>query len=87
MSLTTFFEGIQEFAEDVLFAPFNSLAETELSNWWLANGINWIFMFICIAALTYWMFELKKYNAEDTEKREAKAHGFLGKNSEIESRL
>lgn len=87
MSLTTLFEGIQEFSEDVLFAPFNSLAETELSNWWLSNGLNWFFMLICISALTYWMFQLKKHNAEGTEQREAKAHGFLGKDSELDSSL
>ena len=87
MSLRSFFEGIEEAAEALLFAPFNALAELELSNWWLANGLNWIFMLICAAALVYWMFELKKYNENDTEYREAKAHGFLGKDSELESRL
>ena len=87
MSLTSLFEGIQEFAEDVLFTPFNALAETELSSWFIANGINWVFMFICISALTYWMLQLNKYNAEGTEQREAKAHGFLGKDSELDSSL
>lgn len=87
MSLTGFFEGIQEFAEGVLFAPFNALAETELANWWLANGVNWIFMIICCAAIVYWILEIKKYDAEDTENREAKAHGFLGKESDLEHNL
>lgn len=87
MSLTGFFEGIQEFAEGVLFAPFNALAETELANWWLANGVNWIFMIICCAAIVYWILEIKKYDAEDTEDREAKAHGFLGKESDLEHNL
>ncbi len=87
MSLRSFFEAIEDAAEAVLFAPFNALAELELSNWWLANGLNWIFMLICAAALVYWMLELKKYNDNDTEYREAKAHGFLGKDSELDSRL
>ncbi|TVZ52674.1 DUF6341 family protein [Dokdonia sp. Hel_I_53] len=87
MSLTSFFEAIEDAAEAVLFAPFNALAELELSNWWLANGLNWIFMLICAAALVYWMLELKKYNDNDTEYREAKAHSFLGKDSELDSRL
>jgi len=87
MSLRSLFEGIQEFSDDVLFAPFRSLAELELSNWWVANGLNWIFMIICVAALTYWMIQLKKYNDNDTEYREAKAHGFLGKGSELDSHL
>jgi hypothetical protein len=87
MSLKGFFEGIQNFAEEVLFAPFNALAETELANWWLANGINWIFMLICCAAIVYWMLQLKNFNANDEEDREAKAHGFLGKNSDLEHNL
>ncbi len=87
MSLSGFFEGIQEFAEEVLFAPFNALAETELVNWWAANGINWIFMLICCAAIVYWILEIKKYDADDTEYREAKAHGFLGKDSELDSSI
>lgn len=87
MSLEGFFTGIQEFAEGVLFAPFNALAETELSNWWLANGMNWFFMLICAVAIVYWMRELKKYDNEGTEDYEAKAHGFLGKDSDLEHRL
>ncbi len=83
MSLKGLFEGIQEFAEEVLFAPFNALAETELANWWAASGINWIFMVICCVAIVYWMLELKKYNANDNEDREAKAHGFLGEDSDL----
>lgn len=87
MGLRTLFESIQEFSDDVILAPFKSLAELELSNWWMANGLNWVFMLICGAALTYWMLELKKYNANDEEYREAKAHGFLGKDSELDSSL
>lgn len=87
MSLRGFFEGIQEFAENVLFAPFNGLAETELANWWLANGINWLFMIICSAAIVYWMLQLKSFNESGEEDREAKAHGFLGKNSDLEHNL
>ncbi len=87
MSLEGFFEGIEEFAEATLFAPFNALAETELGNWWLANGVNWIFMIICVLAIGYWLVELKKYDKEDNEDYEAKAHGFLGKDSELEHKL
>lgn len=87
MSWEGFFEGIQEFAETVLFAPFKALAEIELSNWWLANGLNWIFMLICGAAIVYWILEIKKYDNEDTEYREAKAHGFLGPDSDLDSKL
>lgn len=87
MSLRGFFEGVQDFAEEVLFLPFNKLAEIELSNWWAANGLNWIFMLICAAAIVYWMLQLKEFNASGEENRDAKAHGFLGKDSDLEHNL
>ena len=87
MSLKGIFEGIQAFAEETLFAPFNALAETELVNWWAANGINWIFMLICCAAIVYWMLQLKEHNAEGAERRDAISHGFLGNDSELEHKL
>lgn len=72
-----FFEGIQTIFEDYLFAPFNSLAGTELESWWLANLVNWLFIIIAIAAFTYWMMQLKKFNDRNEEKRETSAHSFL----------
>lgn len=83
MSLTGIFEGIQAFAEETLFAPFNALAETELVNWWAANGINWVFMLICCAAIIYWMLQLNNHNTEGAERRDAVSHGFLGNDSEL----
>lgn len=87
MSLKGFFEGIQSFAEEVLFAPFNALAETELTNWWAANGINWIFMVICSVAIIYWMRQLAAFNQEGEERRDAISHSFLGKDSDLEHNL
>ena len=87
MSLKDFFYGIQSFAEEVLFAPFNALAETELTNWWAANGVNWIFMTICSVAILYWMRELSNYNKEGEERRDAISHSFLGKDSDLEHKL
>ena len=83
MSLKGFFEGIQEIADDTLFAPFNALAELELTNWWAASTINWIFMIICGAAIIYWMLQLVDHNKEGEERRDAISHGFLGKDSEL----
>ncbi len=71
------FEGIQTIFEDYLFAPFNSLADLELSSWWLANALNWIFIIIAFAAFIYWMKQLKKFNDRNEEKRETTAHSFL----------
>lgn len=87
MSLRGFFEGIQDFAEGVLFQPFYALTELELTNWWASNVVNWIFTLICVVAMVYWMKQLQIFNAEGTEDREAKAHGFLGKNSDLEHNL
>lgn len=87
MSLKGFFEGIQAFAEETLFAPFNALAETELTNWWGANGVNWLFMIICCVAIGYWMRQLVDHNKEGDERRDAISHGFLGKDSDLTHEL
>ena len=53
-----FLELIQSLFEDVLFLPFNALRELELSAWFAANGLNWIFMIIAAVAFVYWMLQL-----------------------------
>ncbi|SHI66745.1 hypothetical protein SAMN04488096_103243 [Mesonia phycicola] len=78
-----FLELIQSLFEDVLFIPLNALRSLELENWFAANALNWVFMLIASVAFIYWMIQLKKFNEEGTENRDAKAHGFLGKNPEI----
>ncbi|WP_299761732.1 uracil phosphoribosyltransferase [uncultured Dokdonia sp.] len=87
MSLKGFFEGIQAFAEETLFTPFNWFAETELTNWWGANGVNWLFMIICCVAIGYWMRQLVDHNKEGDERRDAISHGFLGKDSDLTHEL
>ena len=78
-----FLELIQSLFEDVLFIPLNALRSLELENWFAANALNWVFMLIAAVAFVYWMIQLKKFNEEGTENRDAKAHGFLGKNPGI----
>ena len=78
-----FLELIQSLFEDVLFIPFDALRELELESWAAANALNWIFMLIAAVAFVYWMKQLKKFNDNNEEDRDAKAHGFLGKNAEI----
>lgn len=87
MGLKGFFEGIQHIAEEYLFLPFNALAKLELTNWWASNTINWIFVLICSLAILYWLKQLQIFNESGEEDREAKAHGFLGKNSDLEHNL
>ncbi len=72
-----FFEGIQWFFEDVAFAPFDKLREIQMDSWFFANILNWIFILIAIAALVYWLKELKRYRELDDENKEPTAHSFL----------
>ena len=58
--MKSFFEGIAYLFEEILFLPFEALRALELESWTLANSINWIFMLICAAAITYWVMQLKK---------------------------
>ncbi len=73
-----FFEGIAWLFEEILFLPFNMLRELELSSWFLANILNWIFIIIAFAAFIFWMLQLKKFNENDEENRDPTAHSFLG---------
>lgn len=74
-----FFEGIQSFFEEYALAFHDALRALELENWAAANIFNWIFMLIGFLAFIYWMKELKKFNDNNEEDRDPKAHSFLGK--------
>lgn len=76
-----FFELIASLFEDVLFIPFDAIRELELSSWFAANGLNFIFILIVAVAFVYWMLQLKKFNDNNEEDRSVKAHVFLGKNA------
>lgn len=78
MSFKAFFEGIQSVTEAVLLNPLDGIREMELSNWFLSNGLNWLFMMIGVVALIYWLKELKKYNDEGTEDKTSTSHSYLG---------
>lgn len=73
-----FFEGIAWLFEEILFIPFNLLRELELSSWFLANILNWVFVIIAFAAFIFWMLQLKKFNDNNEENRDPTAHSFLG---------
>jgi hypothetical protein len=60
--------AIQDFFM-ALLSPMHSLAKLELTNWWSANTMNWIFMVIGFVAILYWLNLLKIFNAEGTDKR------------------
>tara|TARA_R110000787_G_scaffold109035_2_gene217515 strand:- start:2763 stop:3002 length:240 start_codon:yes stop_codon:yes gene_type:complete len=79
MTWTGFYRGIQDFFEGVAFAPYNALRELELSSWWAANSVSWVFMIICAVAIVYWIGQLKKYDAtEGSDDKSVTAHRYLG---------
>ncbi|WP_396173765.1 uracil phosphoribosyltransferase [Flavobacterium sp.] len=75
--MKAFFEGIQTLFVDYLFLPFDFFRSTELSNWWGANTLNFIFMIICFVALVYWTLQLKLHQSNNEENQDTTAHSFL----------
>ena len=72
-----FFYVIQDLFVDYLFAPFDALKELELTNWFAANTISWIFLIIGFAAFVYWMKQLKIFNDNNEEDKSISSHSFL----------
>lgn len=72
-----FFYAIQDLFVNYLFAPLDVLKELELTNWFAANTISWIFMLIGFAAFVYWMGQLKKFNDNNEEDKSISSHSYL----------
>ncbi len=77
MDMKSFFETIAFLFEEVLFLPLHFLRDLELTSWFLANGINWIFLTIGLVAGTYWVLQLKKFNDSGEEDTDSTSHSFL----------
>ncbi len=75
--MKSFFEGIQYLFVNILFAPLDFLRSLELSSWFAANTINWIFMIICAIAMVYWIKQLKIFDDAGTENQDTTAHSFF----------
>ncbi|OYX83067.1 MAG: uracil phosphoribosyltransferase [Flavobacteriales bacterium 32-34-25] len=75
--MKAFFEGIQSLFVDFLFKPLDGLRSLELSYWFAANTINWIFMIICAVAMVYWIKQLRIFDEAGTENQDTTAHSFL----------
>jgi len=71
------FEAIAYLFEEIILAPFNWLRELELESWWLANAFTWVSIIVLIAALAYWMKQLRIFDKNDEEDRSQTAHSFL----------
>lgn len=75
--MKAFFEGIQYLFVDILFAPLDFLRSLELTSWFGANIINWIFMIVCAFAMVYWIKKLKLHKDNNEENQDTTAHSFL----------
>lgn len=75
--MKSFFEGIGSLFTDFLFVPFHALRELELTNWWLANAVNWLFIIICSVAMVYWIKQLNAHKANNEDVQDTTAHSFL----------
>ena len=71
------FEGIQFIFEELLFIPFELFRDTQLWNWWIANGINFTFAIIGFIAFLYWLKQLKSFDDNGEEDKDQSAHSFL----------
>jgi hypothetical protein len=68
MIASNIFRWIGSLFTDILFIPFDALRKGDL-NWWLSNGVNWLFLFVLLGLLYYWMKQSKKFKDEGTEDR------------------
>ncbi|WP_322551199.1 DUF6341 family protein [Flavobacterium psychraquaticum] len=75
--MKSLFEGIGSLFTDFLLAPYDLLREIELTNWWIANILNWVFVIICIGAMVYWVKQLKMFNDNNEDTQDTTAHSFL----------
>ena len=72
-----FFYAIQDFFVNVLFAPLDAIRELELTNWFAANAMSWIFILIGMGFFVYWMLQLKGFNDDNEEDKSISSHSFL----------
>ena len=75
--MKNFFESIASLFEEVLFFPFKLLTHVELFNWWVSNGISFIFLLVGFIAGIYWINQLRKFDKSGEEKKNSSAHSFL----------
>ena len=71
------FEAIAYLFQEILLIPLNFLRELELTSWFLANGINWVFLIVGFVAAFYWIGQLKKFSDSGEEDTDSTSHSFL----------
>ena len=73
--MTSFFYWIEDLFVNYLFLPYDTLRE--MSSWWGANSVNWIFMIIGLIAGLFWMKQLKLFNDNGEEDKSITSHSYL----------
>ncbi|MGB1449249.1 MAG: DUF6341 family protein [Flavobacteriaceae bacterium] len=71
------FGAIAWLFEELLLVPHQFLTKLELSSWWLANGVNFLFLIVGSIAMVYWINQLKIFNDRGEENKDPSAHSFL----------
>ena len=71
------FEVIQFLFVEVLLLPLDFLRNLELSSWFGANLINWVFMFICIGYLIKIHKQILIFQKSGEDVQDTTAHSFL----------
>jgi len=75
--MKNFFEGIAWLFEEVFFIPFAILRDLQLTNWTLANSVNWIFLLVGFSSMVYWVLQLNLFDKNGEEDKDPSAHSFL----------
>ena len=75
--MKSFFEGIGSLFSDFLFLPLDWLRELELTNWWAANTLNWVFILICCGAMVYWIKQLNIFKTNNEDEQVTTTHSLL----------
>lgn len=75
--MTSFFNGLGFLFERVLFVPMDMFAKLELSNWWLANIVNWVFILITCYFFVFWLKKLQVFKASSEDEQDTTSHSFL----------
>jgi len=73
--MRAFFEGVEDLFVNTLFWPFDFFRF--MHNWWSSNSVNWIFFLCGIAAMVYWLMQLKIFNDRGEEDKSISAHSFM----------
>ena len=76
MDFIDIFEAIEFLFVEILFVPFDFI-RLDISSWLIQNIVNFSFVIVIAAALTYWTLELVKYDKKGDEKKDVTAHSFL----------